>query len=155
VPDPSLAIEVMLEREATPEEIAAVERVLIEAGIDGTVIAVFERQSVGLNPWVLWIVVPAATRFLSAFMAEAGEDAWRRLKSWVLKLYASRATSKAPKSAITLLDEATNEFVLLRDNLPDLAWQLLFTIDFRETDSGQLRWDFTTNAWRDPWQLTD
>ncbi len=145
----------MLEREATPQDVAAVEAALSEAGIDGKVKANYMRKSAGLLPWALWIVVPAASLFLNGFLSEAGADAYRSLKSLILKLYEARRQSPAPKSTILLRDEGAHEHVLLDEDLPDKAWQTLFTIEIHQTESGTLRWDFKVEAWRDVWEIKD
>src|SRR5207249_4950511 len=49
------AMHVYLEIEASPEEVAAVEQALREAGIDAPVEATYERRGVGDFPWILEI----------------------------------------------------------------------------------------------------
>ena len=73
-----LEIDVMLEMEASPEEVAAVEEVLRREGIQGTVRASFMRLSMGELPWVIYLSGPLWV-FVSAFLAAAGQDAWKGL----------------------------------------------------------------------------
>ncbi len=149
------SIEVLLEREASPKEVAAVEQAMREAGIDATVRAAYERRGVGDFPWILQISGAAASIFFAGFLAAAGADAWKALKALIVKLYEARASSRAPKGVVILIDEATHEWILIRDDLPDEAWQLLLTIEIPKTKSSQLRWDFKAKAWRETWEIEE
>jgi len=115
--------------------------------------AAYERLGIGTYPWILEISGAAAALFFAGFLGAAGTDAWKGLKALIVKLYDARAGSRAPKGVVMLIDEPTHEWVLIREDLPDEAWQQLLTMGIPKTKSGQLRWDDKARAWRDTWEI--
>lgn len=144
---------VYLEVEASAEEVAAVEQALREAGIDAPVEAAYMRKGIGDFPWILQISGAAIALFFAGFLPAVGVDAWKGLKALIVKLYEARAGSRAPKGVVILIDEPTHEWILIREDLPDEAWQQLLTMEIPTTKSGQLRWDDKARAWRDTWEI--
>lgn len=144
--------EVLLEREATDEEVEAVQTAFDEAGVPAVVEANITRKSTGELPWVVLIVEAGAGALFGGLLAAAGADAWKGLKQLVGNLYEARRKGKSPRGAVVLTLIEPHEDLLLREDLPDTAWQQLFHMHFTETESGQLQWDPDSQSWKDAWE---
>jgi hypothetical protein len=90
--------------------------------------AAYERLGIGTYPWILEISGAAAALFFAGFLGAAGADAWKGLKALIVKLYDARAGSRAPKGVVMLIDEPTRKWILIREDLPDEAWEQLLTM---------------------------
>ena len=124
------------------------------AGVEADVNNSYERRGVGTFPWAVLIEVPVGA-FFTALATAAGRDAWKSLKQLVGRIYEARRQSPVPEGAVLLQDPDVHEDLVLQEDLPDQAWELVVKIDLRKTPSGQLRWDKTKIEWRDPWDTDD
>ena len=88
-----LDIDIVLDVEALPQEVAAVEEVVRQEGIPGSVRAAYFRASADNLPWIIFFLVPPLV-FFSAFLKgagqEAGRDAYKMLRGFISRLYAAR-----------------------------------------------------------------
>ena len=147
-------LDVVLDVEATPQEVAAVEAAFREAGFDADVQAAYERRGIERYPWVVYVTVPV-TLFLKKFLELAAEDAWAALKRLVQQVREARKKSLAPPGTVLIRDNATGETIVLLGNEPDEAFQQLAELDNRQTDSGHLYWDSKIGRWVDAWKHSD
>jgi hypothetical protein len=145
--------EVLLEAEATPQEVAAVEAALREVGIDWPVVAALERRGIGDYPWVIMLAGPPSVVFgvfAKKFAELAAEDVYVSLKKWVRQLASSRRDSNG---TITINDPASGTVILLDPELPDEAYRQLPAVD-PERDGGEARylsWNNEEGRWAPPW----
>jgi len=144
--------EVNMDVEASPYEVDAVRAAFREAGVSATVAAALERRGAETYPWAIFITVPIGL-LLAGFLYAAGGDAYLAAKRLVTGLYAARQNSKSPRGTVVMMDAESSEWVMLDQNLPDLAWQRLFETDIGKTKSAQLRWDPKTENWRDTFEI--
>jgi hypothetical protein len=149
--------EVLLDAEATADEVACVEAVLREAGIDWPVSPAYERRGIGDYPWVIMLVTPPSilfTLFTKKFtekVAElAAEDAYAGFKKWVQRLAARR---RDPNGTITINDPASGTVIVLDPKLPDEAYRQLPSIDPEKDggEAGYLSWNDEEGRWAPPW----
>jgi hypothetical protein len=145
-------VQVEMDIEASADEVKAVRAAFTDAGFDVTVEARNVRRGAGTYPWLIYFTVPIGL-FLTGFLNAAGQDAYQAVKRLVTDLYAARQISKSRRGTVVLMDVDSHEWVMLDDDLPDLAWQRLFETEVGKTESGQLRWDPKTESWRDTWQI--
>jgi hypothetical protein len=147
-------LEVVLDIEATSDEVAAVEAAFRDAGFDADVKAAYVRKGIGQYPWVVYVTVPVGL-FLRKFLELAAEEAWVALKRLVTQVREARRESLAPPGSVLMVDETTHETIVLLGNEPDEAFQQLATLDIRQTDSGHLYWDDKVGRWVDAWEHSD
>jgi hypothetical protein len=147
-------LEVVLDIEATSDEVAAVEAAFRDAGFDADAKADYVRRGRELYPWLVSVTVPLGL-FLKRFLELAAEDAWVALKRLVTQVREARKASLAPPGSVLIVDKRTHETIVLLGNEPDEAFQQLPTLDIKQTDSGQLYWDDKVGQWVDAWELSD
>lgn len=145
-------VQVDMDIEASADEVKAVRAAFADAGFEATVEASNERRGAGTYPWLIYFTVPIGL-FLTGFLHAAGQDAYAGIKRLVISLYAARRNSRSPRGSVVMMDAASHEWVMLDDDLPDLAWRRLFETEVGKTESGQLRWDPKTGSWRDTWEI--
>jgi hypothetical protein len=149
--------EVLLDAEATEDEVAGVESVLREAGLDWPVSAAYYRRGIGDFPWVIMLAGPPsvivglfAKKFTEKLAERAAEDAYVSLKKWVQRL-ASRRRDR--NGTITINDPASGTVIVLDPELPDEAYRELPSIDPEKDggESGYLSWNDEEGRWAPPW----
>ncbi len=86
-------------------------------------------------------------------VVSAAQSGGRQLTTLIERLYESREGSASPKGAVLLRLEDVHEEILLSEDLPEQACQLLLELEVKQTESGQLRWDPQAKAWRDAWDV--
>jgi hypothetical protein len=145
--------EVLLDAEATADEVAGVEAELREVGIDWPVFAAYERRGIGDYPWVIMLAGTPSVIFgvfATKFAELAAEDAYVGLKKWVQRLAARRRDSNG---TITIEDPASHTTVVLDPQLPDQAYRELPGVDLEKEagESGYLSWNDEEGRWAPPW----
>jgi len=156
--------EVAMDRTAVKEEVEAVRHAFAAVGIEADIHADIEYRGVGDYPWVIYITV-AAVPFLAAFGKAMGTqvgdaagravvtgttEGARQLAAFVKSLYAARRLSPVPRGTVLLTDTEAHEHVVLTEDAPEEAYQLLLDLDIQHTRSGQIEWDAKAQEWRDP-----
>ena len=145
--DSELTIRILLEMEALPHEVIAVEGVAKDEGIRSSVRATFFRMSEGQLPWVIFLMAPIvvfSAAFFKAAGQEAGRDAYQALRRFVSKLYAARRDASG---SVAFWDPETNTHVALQRDLPAEAYRKLILIDPEQLEGGHWVWDFEQNEW--------
>ncbi len=136
---------VMMDRGASAEEIEAVRRVFSEVGVQATIRASYAQLS-ELPPWMVMALLPL-TAFLTGLGAEAGKDAYQRLKGLVKALHAARAASRQPPGNVVLEDADSHAQIALSPKLPDEAFRKLFDLDVDSLPSGPVHFDVERGEW--------
>ena len=144
--------EVILEAEATEEEVAGVEAELREVGLDWPVSAALERRGLGDYPWVIMLAGTPTVIFgvfAKKFTELAAEDAYKGVKSWVQRLASRR---RDPNGTITINDPASGTVIVLDPELPDEAYRQLQNVDPARDggDLGFLSWSQKDQRWVPP-----
>ena len=145
--DNELDIEILLDAEALPREIAAVEAVAQKEGIRGSVRAAFFRKSLGDLPWVIYLLAPVLV-FCSAFLKgagqEAGRDTYQALRGLVERLYHARRNRHG---GVIVRDSDTFTEIVLQDDLPEEAYRQLAQMGPKRLEGGYWVWDSEQNRW--------
>ena len=143
----TLNIEILLDAEALPHEVAAVEEVAQEEGLRAPVSASFFRNSLGDLPWVIFLLAPVSV-FFSAFLTgvgqEAGRDAYQAVRRLVSQLYGARRDGQG---GVAFWDSNTFTHVVLLPDLPEEAYGQLTQIGSEQLEGGYWVWDFEKKRW--------
>jgi hypothetical protein len=99
-----------------------------------------------LPPWMVLAALPL-TAFLTALGAEAGKEAFQRLKKLVKDIHAARSASKLPPGNILLEDNSTHIQIVLSLNLPDEAYEKLLQLDPSAFRQGPIHYDTERRRW--------
>ena len=138
---------VFLEVTASPEQTAAVESSLRQAGFDVQAEAEIPLSGGAALPadWVVQITLAAPiAAFLTAFATEAGKDAYGAFSRWVEELVRVRGRN----GEITLWDEV-DTLLVLPAPLPDEAVDALRALEWDSIEShSYLDWDESQREWR-------
>jgi hypothetical protein len=152
------AYEVMLDSEATAEEVAAVMAAFNDVGLPVRVEATYERKGVGDLPWLIHIGAPivavlAVFRKPAVKFGERLADTFGDIADdWLKGLYEAR---KARRGVVVIEQARGNPEVLLDRDLPPEAWRQLADLVDREAldeipgECDQIRYE--DGAWRRPW----
>ena len=147
LPDTPEVIEIVVEAEATDDEIAAVEAVAASLPYCTKIIPGYNRKSIDTAlPWIALISAMAIGSFLNGFFQEAGADAYRACKKWVDELAEARTKTTGRSGSIIFIDPDTSCWVYLEDGLPEEAYRSLNRIDLREYDLG-VRYQSESGQW--------
>ena len=142
-------VEVLLEAEASDDEVAAVAAAFTEAGIDAHVrLDPACKGAGGEFPWMVAISLPA-TAFFTAVAAKAGEDAYESLKKLVRRLYDARRASRFPRGRVSLLDIDTGKSFTLPPELSDEAWHQFSAAGPDDFAASVFRWDREKGEWQE------
>jgi hypothetical protein len=155
-------LRVLVEVQAAPHEVAAVEAAFRDAGFDADVRAPSGRRGRAASgrrervvyPWVVYVTVPMGL-FLRKFLELAAEDAWAALKRLVKRVHEARDESRTFPGDVRIRDERSNETIILLGNEPDEAFQQLAKLEVTRTASGYLVWDGKVGRWVDAWAHSD
>ena len=86
----SIAVEWVLDEEASSDEVAAIAQIALEEGLPGQVTASYGRRSAEVMDAITVILVPSVIAFLKGFLGEAGRSAYKGLRRLVSRLDAAR-----------------------------------------------------------------
>lgn len=132
---------VTIEREATPEEIKAVQSVFDEAGMPAMVSANYGRHSAVHPDWLVVIEYPLVA-FVSGLAAKAAADSWDSLRRFIERLYEVRRLHGYARGWVQI-DEGSRR-IALSDLLPPEAFPQLAELD----ETGEYWWDDAEATWR-------
>jgi hypothetical protein len=139
--DDRALVYVAIEREASPDEVAAVQRVFDEAGTPAVVSPSYGRYSVFHPDWLV-IVEWSALAFASGLAAKAGGDTWDALRDFVTRLHRERRALGHEQGSVEI-DEGSRQ-IFLHDALPREAYQALAQLP----EEGTYHWDVKSGGWR-------
>ncbi|MCY3801559.1 MAG: hypothetical protein OXG46_08255 [Chloroflexi bacterium] len=145
--DDELNIEIVLDAEALPREVAAIEEIARDEGIRGPVSATLFHKSLDELPWAIYLLAPVSL-FFSAFLTrvgnEAGRDAYQAVRRLVCRLCAARRNKRG---SLTVRDSDTFTHIALRPDLPEEAYRQLSQMGPEQLEGGYWMWDFEKNQW--------
>jgi hypothetical protein len=129
---------VLMENTAPPDEVAAVRKVLREAGLDLPVEASLARRSLGDLPWHLLLVAPLA-KFGWTYAGKVAEKLGERTGDAIADSLAAlvkrlRQSRTGPEGRMELEDSVTEARIVLTDDLPDEAYHALREIDLTQPE---------------------
>jgi len=137
--------DVSIDRDASDEEIEAVEAAFREAGFDVEVQASYGRKALETLPWIVFITAPI-TAFLTGFAAAAGKDAWEAVKAFVVEIKAARGGGKG--EIVVRAPNGAN--LVIGDDLPDEAFVRLAELNLDDyPDDAYFVWNDERREWRD------
>ena len=84
-----LAIEWILDSNATPEEIAAVTKITLEEDLPGQVKATLSQKGLGVDPCEI-VILTSVVLFLKGFLDEAGRSSYQDLRRLISRLLSAR-----------------------------------------------------------------
>jgi hypothetical protein len=120
-----ISAEVVLDDAAAPEEVAAVNHVFEECGIQLVPHSrVYLRKSLDdLPPWIVYVVVTAPVQAYFVRLAIHAADATKNgIERWYDRVRAARATSRLRDGSIIVRHETTRIHVILPPGLPSEAF---------------------------------
>ena len=140
-------IDIVLESDAPPYEVDAVQDVARDAGISATVKPTFLRKSAGELPWVIFLLTPVWV-FLAAFLKaagqEAGRDAYQLMRRFIVQLCQAR---RSANGSIALWHPETHSRIALEADLPNEAYRQLAQMDPELLEGHHWTWDHDQNQW--------
>lgn len=134
-------VTVIIEQEASPLEVEAVQRVFDDSGTPAVVSASYGRYSLFHPDWIVLIEVPLGA-FVTGLAAKAGSDTWDALRAFVERLYKERRAIGHTKGSIQI-DEGRRR-VFLHDEIPPAGYPALAEL----SDEGEYFWDREKQTWR-------
>lgn len=140
----SVAVEWLLDDNATSAEIAAITHIALEEGLPGHVSATYSQKSIGDAPWVVLIMSPAML-FLNGFFDEAGRASYRDLRRLVSRLYAAR---QKEHGRVQLLDRNSGTTIVFAPDLSEEAFKQLADLGFDHICGKYWVWDPEQRCWK-------
>ena len=138
-----LEVEILLDAEASPDEVAAVAEIAREAGLQGPVRANIERKSGDDLSWLILLIV-ALRPFVEAFFGEAAKDSYRKLPQLVSKWYAAR---RGEHGSVSVEDNETSSSIIFSPDLPKEAYREFARMGER-LEGHSWKWDEEGNSWK-------
>jgi hypothetical protein len=145
----------LIEYEAPPEEVAAVQEALASFGFSVTVRP--EYPLTGGPPtdlsWAVFIALGVPlTAFFTALGSAAGTDAYAALKEWVERVRDARRLTSG-RGEIRIHDAHTS--MVIPADIPDEAIDALRDVDWAGLRGGHLVWVEEQQVWRDTRDLVE
>ena len=149
--DDNISLDIVLEMEAPPEEVTAIQKVVDDAGISASVKPTYLRLSAEELPWLIFFLTPLWVffrAFLEAAGAEIGKEVGREasqvMHQFILQLYNAR---KNPNGNMALWDPGTHSHVTLEQDLPEEAYRQLAQMGPELLEGHHWAWDHDQNQW--------
>jgi len=147
-------LDVVVEREAPPEEIQALEELFRGAGVRAEVRADYWRLSALDLPYAVYVLAPLtwiALKFLGGAAGAAGTDAWEAFRDggWLgLQRFVQEVgRARGEREGSIVVRDPEGPDVALSDRLPEEAFRALAELDWRELPNGQLFWSQERCDW--------
>jgi len=147
---------VLLDREASVQEVTAVTQVLHSRGFEPNIRAEWQKDPRSGNGafWIVLITIALPVRdFLKSFTEtlgkKAGESSWESLKSLIDDLRAARRESTVAADGWIELDDPEGTKLMVAA-IPNEAYQRLLEIDWSHVRGGTLMWHDQDKEWFDP-----
>lgn len=135
----------ILDADATPEEIAAVTKVVLDEGLPGQVEASLWEKSLGESPWVI-LFLGAVALFLKPFLEEAGRHSYHDLRRLVSSLFAARREGQGHIEVMQRERDSLTTIVFGRD-MPEEAFKQLLDIGLENIVDKYWVWDPSQGCW--------
>jgi hypothetical protein len=145
-------IPVLLDRYATPNEIANVRAVFARTGREAMVRAVWEKPPQTGNGafWMTLVLLAVPFKaFADGFFGKAGEDTWMALRKLVEELREARRGSTLADEGWVEFDDPDDTQVMLASGIPDEAYEALLELDWSAVRGGTIMWDEERGRWFD------
>jgi hypothetical protein len=143
-------VEVMFERTAAADEVAAVEAIFARSGIPVQVAygseARFGLPVSALDWFVVVVLGGPIVSFFSSLGSKAADDAYEPIKKWFLEMIGARGAQEDGYVQILDTDGTTLE---VDGEIPDHALEALAEIDWENVRGNHLLWDAGTGRWVD------
>jgi hypothetical protein len=146
-------IPVLLDRYASPEEVASVRAVFERARHRAMVRAVWEKPPYTGNGafWMTLVLVAMPFHsFLDGFFGKLGEDVADALRDFVDDIREARRPSTLADDGWVEFDDLEDTHVMLSGGIPDEAYRALLELDWDEVRGGTIMWDADVGRWFDP-----
>ena len=140
----SLDVEWLLDREATPEEVAAVTHIIFDEGLPGPVKAVVSEKGLEDNPWIIVALTPIAL-FLKGFFEESGRIGYHDLRRLVARLYGAR---RIGSGHVELSDRDSLTTIVFGPDLTEEAFKQLSELGLDCIQGKYWVWDPDHGCWR-------
>jgi hypothetical protein len=142
-------IEVLLDVQASPTELAAISAAFDAAGIAvDDLSAGYSQKSLDI-PWVVLISLGGgltAGAFLRSFFSEAGKEAGLAVKTWHEQMREARAASRLRAGNVAIKDQEGTWIIF--SVMPDEAYAKLLELDWETERGGYFVWDQDQSEWR-------
>ena len=139
----------ILDADATPEEIAAVTKVVLEEGLPGQVEASLREKSLEESPWVILFLGAVALffkPFLKPFIEEAGRHSYHDLRRLVSRLFEARREGQGHIEVMERERDSPTTIVFGRD-MPEEAFKQLLDIGLENIMDKYWVWDPSQGCW--------
>ena len=140
---PCLDIEWLLDRDASADEVAAVNEVVLEEGLPGQVRATGSQKGIEDMPWIVLIVVPIIP-FLKGFLEEAGQSSYKDLRRLVCRLFAAR---RKGQGHVEISDRDSLTTIEFPPELPEEAFKQFVKLGLENIEGKYWVWDPDQNSW--------
>jgi hypothetical protein len=147
--------EVSIEDTASPQDLAAVQDLFDQAGLQVTVSANYFRKSLDPSPWIVFISMGTGL-FLGQIIKRAADDSYDAARRFVVELWATRRAQAGTHGNVVLDDRKHRQRVMLDESLPTDAYRSLdeaSKVQQERPRSGVLVYDSTTGTWQDSWEV--
>ena len=135
----------ILDADATPEEIAAVTRVVVEEGLPGQVEASLREKNLGESPWVILILAPVAT-FLRPFLEEAGRHSYHHLCRLVSRLFEARREGQGHIEVMER-ERDSHTTIVFGPDMPEEAFKQLLDLGLENVVDKYWVWNPKQGRW--------
>ena len=135
----------ILDADATPEEIAAVTKVVLQEGLPGQVEASLQEKNLGESPWVILILAHVAF-FLKPFLEEAGRHSYHDLRRLVSRLFAARREGQGHIELMQRERDFPTTIAFGRD-MPEEAFKQLLDLGLENIVDKYWVWDPSQGRW--------
>ena len=136
-------IDILLDSNASPSEVAAVEAIVREEGLHGSIEAGWSSRGLEQDPWVIFLLFPIGI-FVKGFLTDAGKDAYQGIRRLTSRLFGARRNSNG---CVEVWDDHTSTHIILTSNLPEEAYTQLAQIGLEQLRGGYWTWDSDSKEW--------
>ena len=136
-------MEWILDGDATPEEIAAVTKVVLEEGLPGQVKANLFQKNLEVSPWVILVLTPLAL-FLKGFLDEAGKSSYQDLRRLVTRLIAAR---REEPGHVEVRERDSLTTIVFERDMPEEAFNQLLDLGLENIVDKYWVWDRSQGCW--------
>lgn len=140
-------LEVLVDKDATADEIAGVEDAFRTLGLEVEVVPAMEARSAAEVPWIVLISGAAAVALFNRLLGRSADDLYDALKGWIGGIREARGRGHANRRGS--IDVRGTELALLfPHDVSDDAIRKLVGLDLKSYPPGTLlAWDSREERW--------